>query len=146
MDDLEGTVHQAYGGLADPSYLIGVDGRVSYYELWTHAPSLHEAMESLLAQGGRGIVDDGLDRVPHLLAAVTDGWKGLAKGLPQSFIDLELAAPGSASITWVGHQLRPLLAPVTLRARPLPAVARIGLVLGAALLGIGAVRAARRAA
>ena len=28
VDDLEGTVHQAYGGLADPTYLIDRDGRV----------------------------------------------------------------------------------------------------------------------
>ncbi|HEX6939559.1 MAG TPA: hypothetical protein VF158_09110 [Longimicrobiales bacterium] len=145
VDDLEGTVHQGYGGLADPSYLIGADGRVSYYELWTHAPTLHRKMEALVAQGGRGIVDDGIDRVPHLLAALTDGWDAIEKGLPQSYIDLERAAPGSASLTWLGHRFRPLLAPLTLRGEPLPAAARLGLAVGLAALGAAALRLARRA-
>ena len=35
VDDLEGTVHRTYGGLADPTYLIDRDGRVAYYNLWT---------------------------------------------------------------------------------------------------------------
>ncbi len=40
-DDLQGTVHQVYGGLADPTYLIDADGRVAYYDMWTHAPTLY---------------------------------------------------------------------------------------------------------
>lgn len=147
MDDVEGTVHRTYGGLADPSYLIGVDGRVAYYELWTHAPTLHRKMSALVSQDGHGIVDDGTDHVPHMLAAVTDGWNALRKGLPQSFIDLELAAPGSATLTWVGHRLRPLLAPLTLRAKPLPRAARLAItgVVGVAgvLLLTGLARKAR---
>lgn len=143
VDDVEGTVHQAYGGLADPSYLIGADGRVAYYDMWTHAPTLHEAMSALVAQGGHGIVDDGVDRRPHMLPAATDGWRAIRRGLPQSYIDLETAAPGAATLTWIGHRLRPLLAPVTLRSRPLPASARAGLVAGAALLGAAAWAVAR---
>lgn len=136
VDDVEGTVHQAYGGLADPSYLIGVDGRVAYYELWTHAPTLHRKMSALVARDGHGIVGDGVDHVPHMLAAVTDGWNALRKGLPQSFIDLELAAPGSATLTWVGHRLRPLLAPLTLRGEPLPRAARAALAGVAGIAGV----------
>ena len=41
VDDLEGTVHQVYSGLADPSYLIDVDGRVAYYNMWSSSPVLH---------------------------------------------------------------------------------------------------------
>jgi hypothetical protein len=149
VDDLDGTVHQTYGGLADPSYLIGVDGRVAYYELWTHAPTLHRKMAALVAQGGRGVVGDGVDHVPHLLAALTDGWNALRKGLPQSVIDLELAAPGSAALTWLGHQLRPILAPLTLRAEPLPRAARIALAGLAGVAGVavltGLARVARKA-
>ncbi|MDQ3043585.1 MAG: hypothetical protein M3R06_00330 [Chloroflexota bacterium] len=31
VDDLEGTVHQVYSGLADPTYLIDAEGRVAYF-------------------------------------------------------------------------------------------------------------------
>jgi hypothetical protein len=63
---------------------------------------------------------------------MTDGWKGLRRGWPQSFVDMETATPGVATSTWLGYQLRPLLAPLTLRAEPLPAPVRIGLAVGAA--------------
>ncbi|MBA3248303.1 MAG: hypothetical protein H0T63_09495 [Pyrinomonadaceae bacterium] len=149
VDDLEGTVHQVYGGLADPSYMIDADGRVAFYNMWTHAPTLHEAIKSLTQQGERGIVNGGIERTPHIAASMTDGWKGLRRGLPQSFTDLELSAPGTASGTWIGYQLKPLLAPLTLRAKPLPLAAKAGLALGAAaVIWLGARRATaeRRAA
>jgi hypothetical protein len=139
VDDLEGTTHQVYGGLADPTYLIDSDGRVSFYNMWTHAPTLHEAIKELLDQNGRGVIKGGTDRVPHLLSTIADGWKGLRRGFPQSAVELELSAPGMASGPWLGYQLRPLLAPVALRGEPLPTAAKIGLAFGAvALLALGA--------
>lgn len=142
VDDLEGTVHQAYGGLADPTYLIDRDGRVAFYNLWTHAPTLYEAITALMRQGGRGVVRGGIDPMLHVLPALTDGWNGIRRGLPQSVIEMELAAPGSGIGLWLGHKLRPVLAPVTLRARPLPASARLGLAAG---LGLALALAVRRA-
>jgi hypothetical protein len=123
VDDLIGTVHQVYGGLADPTYLIDADGRVSFYNMWTHAPTLHEAIEELFGQGGRGIVKGGTDRIPHLLSTIADGWHGLRRGFPQ---------------------IRPLLAPIALRATPLPVSAKIGLGIGAAALLFFGVRALTR--
>jgi hypothetical protein len=144
VDDLDGKVHQAYGGLGDPSYLIDTAGRVAFYNMWTHAPTLHKAIATLIGQGGEGVVDGGIDRLPHLLASMTDGWRALRRGLPQSFVDLEMAAPGVASSTWLGYQLRPLAAPLTLRCEPLPVSARIGLAAGVlGLLLFGARRLAR---
>lgn len=138
VDDLEGTTHQVYGGLADPTYLIDADGRVAFYCLWTHAPTLHSAIEELMAQDGRGVVNGGIERTPHLLASMTDGWKGLRRGFPRSVIELELSAPGMASLPWLGYQIRPLLAPITLRDKPLPPAAKFGLVIGAgALFALG---------
>ncbi len=134
VDDIEGTTHQVYGGLADPTYLIDSGGRVAFYNMWTHAPTLDRALEALEKQGGRGVVLGGVDRTVHLLASMTDGWKGLRRGLPQSFTELELSAPGMASSTWLGYQLRPLLAPLTLRAKPLPAPVKVGLAIGAGAL------------
>lgn len=52
VDDLQGTVHRAYGTLADPTSLIDRDGRVAFVNMVTSVPVLHEAIESLLAQGG----------------------------------------------------------------------------------------------
>jgi hypothetical protein len=95
VDDIAGTTHQVYGGLADPTYLIDRDGRVAFYNMWTHAPTLHEAIEELLKQDGRGVVMGGTHRTPHLLASMTDGWKGLRRGFPQSAVELELSAPGN---------------------------------------------------
>ena len=134
VDDLEGSTHQVYGGLADPTYLIDIDGRVAFYNMWTHAPTLHEALEELLEQEWRGEVKGGVHQTPHLLSSMTDGWKGLRRGWPRSFIELETSAPGMASGPWLGYQLRPLLAPLTLRSKPLPPSAKLGLAGGAAAL------------
>jgi hypothetical protein len=132
VDDLEGTVHRIYGGLADPTYLIDVDGKVSFYNMWAHVPTLHEAIDMLFKQGARGVVENGIDKLPHPLASMTDGWEAIRRGLPQSFIELETAFPGAASSIWLGHQLRPLLAPLTLRAEPLPLSVKLAFGFGAA--------------
>ncbi|MBA2502830.1 MAG: hypothetical protein H0V27_08120 [Pyrinomonadaceae bacterium] len=144
VDDLPGTTHQVYGGLADPTYIIDAEGRVAFYSLWTHAPTLHTSLEMLRTQGWRGVVNGGVDKRPHVAAAMTDGWKGLRRGLPQSLIDIETAAPTTGVGTWLGFQLRPLIAPLTLRAKPLPASARLGLGVGAAALLLFGVRALTR--
>ena len=132
-DEVDGRVHRRYGQLTDPSYLIGTDGVVAFYNYWTHAPTLHRAITRLLAQGGRGVV--GEHRWPHLLAAIADGWRGLRRGWPQSVIDIETALPGTALVPWLGYQLKPLLAPAALRATPWPPVvhAALGAVAGAAV-------------
>ncbi len=144
VDDLAGTVHQVYGGMADPTYLIDSDGRVAYYNMWTHVPTLHTAIEALVGQGGRGVVRRGVDRPPHVAAAMTDGWRGLRRGLPQSLVDVETAGPTTGTGAWLGHQLRPLLAPLTLRSEPLPTPVKVGLTAAlAAILLRSAWRRAR---
>ncbi len=143
VDDLEGTVHQVYSGLADPTYIIDAEGRIAYFNTWTHAPNLHKAIEALLEQGGRGVVNGGIDRVMHLLPAMTDGWRATRRGLPQSYVDWETAVPGMGASLWLGHQARALLAPLTLRAEPFSPRVRATMALGVlvtALLGIRALR------
>ncbi len=130
VDDVEGTAHRAYGGLSNPSYLIGTDGRVSFYAPVTGAPRLHRALEELAAGGGRGVVSGGIDLVPHLLTPFIEGWRALERGRPQSTDDLSRALPGGVSLLLAGRAVRPLLAPLVLRARPLPSRTR------AALLGV----------
>jgi len=141
IDDLAGMVHQVYGGLADPIYLIDVDGRVSLYVHWTNAPTLHMAIATLLRQDGRGVVLGGTNRFPHIGAAYTDGWKGLARGLPQSLVDMETSVPGSGVGAFVGHQLKPIIGSLTLKSRPLSSGKRLqaaaitGGIAGALFLG-----------
>ena len=140
VDDLAGTVHQVYGGLADPSYLIDAQGRVAFQDLWTSAPVLHAAIAELVGKGGHGVVHRGTQRRPHLGPAITDGWRALQRGAPQSVDDLMRAAPGSPLVVWLGHLARPVLAPATMRARPLSRRARLAIALG----GVATVLAIRR--
>jgi hypothetical protein len=67
--------------------------------------------------------------------ALTSGWPALRRGLPQSYLELELASPGAATLTWLGHQLEPVLRPLTQRAHPLSPLARATLAGGALALG-----------
>lgn len=144
VDDLEGTVHHRWGPMSDPLFLIGADGRLSYYEKWTSAVALHHAIERLLAQGGSGVVGGGIRRRMQLGPPMTDGWRAIVRGLPQSAKELSRAAPGSWLGLQLGHLLLPVVGPFTLRSKPLPTAARVG--LGVAVLGalVGIVAAARR--
>lgn len=139
IDDIEGSIHQAYGGTAHPAYLIGTDGRIAFTNLWGSAPVLDAAIDALERQGGSGIVEGGRNDRLHLLAAFTDGWRALQRGGPRSLTDLMLAAPGSPMLLWLGRRLRP---PLTLRSTRLPSAARRPLGLVAALLAIAVARRA----
>ncbi len=132
-DDLEATVHRAYGGMSDPVYLIDAAGRVALYGMWTNATKLRQAIDELLAQGGRGVVAGGIDRVPHIVASFVDGWRGVSRGGIGAVLDYELGVPGSGMLTLLGNLGKPLLAPLTLRTTPLPTAARLGLGAGLAV-------------
>lgn len=136
VDDLAGSVHARYGMLADPVYLIGTDGRVAFYNYWTHVPSLHRALGHLRRLNGAGVV--GHTKSVHPLATLAGGWKAIRRGLPQSAVDLETAMPGSASSLWLGHQAQALLAPVAFTSRPWSASQRRSAALTAAGLLLGA--------
>jgi hypothetical protein len=148
VDDLGGSVQRAYGSLAAPVYLIDADGRVAYYGIWGQGPALREAIEDLLARGGTGApAGRGLDRVPHLAAAIIAGGHGPAKGGRVALIDLELGFPGAFVLMTVGHAARPALAPLVLRTTPIPAPARVALTLGLAaviVVGVRTIRHRRR--
>jgi hypothetical protein len=145
IDRLDGEVHRRYGSLPDPSYLIDREGRVAFYDTFTHAPTLHRALEALRDQHWRGVALGGHDRRPHLFATVAAGWPALRRGLPQSAVDLETAAPGASLLPFLGYQARGFLSPLALRDTPLPRAARIGLSLaviaGAAALATRRTRA-----
>ena len=126
------------------SLMSPAEGQVAYYTMWTHAPNLNDAINALMQQGGRGVVNGGIDHVMHLLPTITHGWRGIQRGLPQSYLDLDTAAPGMGSGIWLGYQIRSLLASVTLRAELLSPPERAVVALGAVLAGVVTVRALRR--
>jgi hypothetical protein len=96
VDDVAGTVHRAYGMLADPTFLIDAGGRIAFYNAMTHAPTLHRALITLAAQDGRGVVRAGFDRRPHFLHVIVGGWPALRRGLPH---------PDSSSVPLPGSRV-----------------------------------------
>ena len=101
--------------------------------MWTHPPTLHRAIEELLARGDEnGPVAGGIDRKPHVATAIAAGWHALPRGGKHAVIDLELAAPSGSLVLYFGHLTRPVLAPLALRATPLPTLARPILRVGIA--------------
>jgi len=138
-DDYAGTVHRTYSReMADPVFLIDSDGRVAFYGMWTHPPTLKRAIDELLAQGGRGVVAGGIDRIPHLFASFVDGYQGPRRGGRRAVLEYDLAGLGAGTLSFLGNKAKPLLAPLALRAEPLPLGARLalggGLVAAAALV------------
>ena len=47
VDDLEGTVHRAYGGAWNPVYVIDVEGRVAFRRAWNHPRQVAQALDGL---------------------------------------------------------------------------------------------------
>ena len=131
VDDFAGSVHRSYSEeMADPVFLIDTEGIVSFYGMWTHVPTLHVAIENLLANGGRGVWG-GLDQKPHLLASFVDGYRGPRRGGRRAVLEYDLGALGAGSMSFAGNKAKPVLGPLALRATPLPDTARVALAVGA---------------
>ncbi len=47
VDDLEGTVHRAYGGAWNPVYVLDGDGKVSFRRAWNHPEEVAAALAAL---------------------------------------------------------------------------------------------------
>lgn len=65
------------------------------------------------------------------------------RGGARAVLDYELAVPGAATLALLGNVVKPLLAPLALRATPLPAPARLALgggLVRAATLGVWMLR------
>jgi len=130
VDDLEGRVHQVYGTLPNPTYVLTGEGRIAFYDVWSHAPTVFRTLEDMMGPGGACVVRGGIDRMPHAIASMANGWPALERGLPQSYSDLEKVMPGLAAGIKYGYRLKPVLAPLALRAKPFPITSK-GTALGA---------------
>jgi hypothetical protein len=139
VDDYAGTTHRDYSSeMTDPVFLIDSDGRVSFYLMWAHAPTLKRAIDELLERDGRGEVAGGIDRTPHLLASFVNGYHGLMRGGRRAVREYNTGAFGAGVLTFLGSKAKPLLAPLALRAEPLPLAARLALLGGLAAASFGA--------
>ncbi len=139
VDNLAGTVHRTYSGeMADPVFLIDSEGSVSFYGMWTHAPTLKRAIDELLSRDGRGVAL-GIDQRPHLFASFVDGWRGPRRGGRRAVLEYDLGGFGAGTLSFLGNKAKPLLGPLALRATPLPAAARLtlgGLAATALIFGL----------
>lgn len=49
VDDLEGTMHRAYGEMPNMAYIIGKDGRIVYKSMWTDHADIEAMIQTLLS-------------------------------------------------------------------------------------------------
>jgi hypothetical protein len=133
VDDLDGTAQRGLGGLSASAYLIDAQGRIAFYGVWGQSPALRSAIEDMLAPDGTGtLAGRGVDRVPHLAAAIVTGRGGPARGGRTALLDLELGFPGASFLMAIGWLGRPVLAPLVQSTRPRPARAGAALLTGMA--------------
>lgn len=118
VDDYAGTVHRTYSNeMADPTFLIDGEGRIAFYGMWTHGPTLNRAIQELLRRGPDGkSVAGGIDRVPHLLPALVGGYRGPRRGGRRGVFELDIGGFGAGTLSFLGNKLRPLLGGFALRA------------------------------
>ena len=142
VDDPAGTTHQTYCDLPDPVYLIDANGHVVFYGMWTHVPTLQRELAALVTPGElRGRHSRGIDRVIHMFGSFVSGWRSVRRGGIRAVLEYELGTPPAATLTFLGRLAAPALAPLALRATPLPAAVRLagaGSVAAAAALGVWA--------
>lgn len=72
VDDLEGSVHQSYGAMADPSYLIGSDGASPSTTCGRMRP--RSTMRSWRCWRGVGRVWSGAGSTTQCTSPLNDGW------------------------------------------------------------------------
>jgi hypothetical protein len=134
VDHVEGTTAHAYTTLPNAQFLIDAEGVVAFRGDVAHGPTLHRALNELLKQGGRGVIPRADDSIPHMLGPMVFGWEGVQRGGDVSTRDLMKGAPPMAASLWLGNQMKPLLAPLASRGKPIPA--GVKLAAGAVLLGV----------
>lgn len=89
IDDLEGTVHRAYGAGWDTVYVIDSEGRVALRQAWTHPEEVEAVLDDLAA--ARSVVP----RETTEMAAPSSGpiGEGLLRGGKQALFDFYRTAP-----------------------------------------------------
>lgn len=91
VDDLEGTVHRAYGGAWDPVYVIDASGRVAFRRAWNHPGHVAEALDAL-ARAAPLAADESIEMAP-LPGRAPMGLRLLERGGRQALLDFYRTAP-----------------------------------------------------
>jgi AhpC/TSA family len=91
VDDLEGTVHRAYGGGWNPVYVIDADGRVATRRAWNHPDEVAQAL-SALADGGSPPATESVE-MAQLPTRGAIGLRLLERGGKQALLDFYHSAP-----------------------------------------------------
>jgi hypothetical protein len=148
VDELDGSVHKAYGLLPNSTFLLDADGKVAFIGEISHAPTLRRALEHLFAQNMRGPVPEGDDKTPHMLGPTAYGWEALRRGGGVSMRDVATRMPPLAMNLWLGSKMKGLLDPLARRSMPLERNTKTAIMLAtaaaAALLVVGLKRSRRR--
>ena len=92
VDDLEGTVHHAYGRLPNMTYIVGGGGRLLYRASWTDAENIGLVLDQIIAcrDNRRG----GTQHRPFHIE-----WEGNVVADRQRFVELLLETAGPKAVT-----------------------------------------------
>lgn len=91
VDDVEGTVHRAYGGAWNPVYVIDAEGRVAFRRAWNHPGEVAEALDALA--DGRSLPAGESVAMPMLPGVAPVGLRLLERGGRQALLDFYTTAP-----------------------------------------------------
>jgi hypothetical protein len=91
VDDLEGTVHRAYGSLPNMTYVVRRGGRITYRADWTDPPSIAAVLGEMHAQRERR---RGGTRMTPFYAE----WTPLRDSDPESFVGLLREVAGERAV------------------------------------------------
>ena len=103
VDDLDGTLHTAYGRLPNMSYVLGGGGKVLYRASWTEPGNLKTVIDSIL-EWRRSQREDGVAYRPYYVE-----WEASVRSDRLKFVETLLEEVGPIAvqeyIDAVGHEL-----------------------------------------
>lgn len=135
VDDLDGTVHLAYGELPNSAYVINSEGRIAFKDQWASAPNLRTALDELRECAGRcAPVAGGVERTMSVLGPMAYGWHAIRRAGNRAVRDLVLKAPPLAAMLYLGQLVQPWIAPAARRTKPLPREFKFSAMLGVGVL------------
>ncbi len=92
VDDLDGTVHRAYGRLPNMSYIVAGGGRIRYRAAWTDAANLRLAVDALVAE--RAARRGGRPQRPYYVE-----WEPSVPADRETFVRVLLETAGPRAVT-----------------------------------------------
>lgn len=91
VDDLEGTVHRAYGGAWNPVYVIDARGRVAFRRAWNHPAEVEQTLGALAT--GSPLPPGESVEMAQLPGRAPVGLRLLERGGRQALLDFYGSAP-----------------------------------------------------